>query len=69
MFSEIFESIEGIDIIAISTTIVFFVIFIAVIIWVLRLKREYVQRWRQIPFDDKENEGSKEVFVRKHIKL
>lgn len=69
MFNKIFESVEGVDIIAISTTIIFFVIFIAIIIWVLQLKQEYVKRWRQIPFDDKESDVSKEMFLNKHIRL
>ncbi|MGB9695961.1 MAG: hypothetical protein ACP5P3_01270 [Ignavibacteria bacterium] len=69
MFSKIFESVKGVDIIAISTTIIFFVVFVTVIIWVLRLKHEYVQKWRQIPFDDKESDVSKEVFINKHIGL
>lgn len=69
MFNKIFESVEGVDIIAISTTIIFFVVFIAIIIWVLQLKQEYVKRWRQIPFDDRESDVSKEMFLNKHIRL
>lgn len=68
MFNKIFESVEGIDIIAVSTTIVFLVVFVAVIIWVFKLKNEYVQKWGQIPFDDREKDISKEVFVNKHTK-
>jgi|YNPBryBLVA2012_1023415.scaffolds.fasta_scaffold135109_1 hypothetical protein len=66
MFSKIFESVEGIDIIAISTTIIFLIVFVAVIIWVLRLKADCLQKWRQIPFDDKEIDISKKVFLKKH---
>ncbi|MCS6823636.1 MAG: CcoQ/FixQ family Cbb3-type cytochrome c oxidase assembly chaperone [Cytophagaceae bacterium] len=46
-------SISGIDIYPLISFLMFFVFFIALTIWVLRADKTYIQKLKNIPFDEK----------------
>jgi cytochrome c oxidase cbb3-type subunit IV len=51
MFEHYFESAENVDIFAITATIIFVVVFIAVVIWVFRIDKKYINKMENLPFD------------------
>jgi cbb3-type cytochrome oxidase subunit 3 len=51
------ESIEGVAIFQIIPLIIFFVFFIAVIWYVIKMKKEDVQRYSNIPLNNDEVNG------------
>ncbi|QQS36842.1 MAG: cbb3-type cytochrome c oxidase subunit 3 [Ignavibacteriales bacterium] len=59
MYKNILVSIEGIDIFPIISMILFFVFFIGLIIWVLRIDKNYIKEMENIPLDLTESSSYK----------
>jgi len=57
MFKNIFENIEGISIFPVISLILFMAIFIFIIVWIIRLKKEDVNEMKNIPLNDNLNDS------------
>jgi len=51
MFDNIFQTIEGIAIYPVFSLIIFFLFFIGLTAWVLKVDKKYVEKMSQIPFE------------------
>jgi cytochrome c oxidase cbb3-type subunit IV len=51
MIQHYLESIENIDVFAIVAMLIFVVIFIAVVIWIFRIDKKYINKMENLPFD------------------
>jgi cytochrome c oxidase cbb3-type subunit IV len=51
MIQHYLESIENIDIFAIVAMIIFLIMFIAVVIWIFRIDKKYINKMENLPFD------------------
>ncbi|MEO0330741.1 MAG: CcoQ/FixQ family Cbb3-type cytochrome c oxidase assembly chaperone [Bacteroidota bacterium] len=49
------ETITGIEIFPLISFIIFFTFFVALLIWVFRASKEYVQEVAQLPLDDQQS--------------
>jgi cbb3-type cytochrome oxidase subunit 3 len=52
MFENYLNSIGGIDILSISVTILFFVMFVTIIIWIFRADKGYLKKMENLPLDE-----------------
>jgi len=57
MYREIIHSIPGINILAVITTIFFFLIFIGIVVWAVRAKKSYIKKMSELPFDSTIKDG------------
>ncbi|MCX6163909.1 MAG: CcoQ/FixQ family Cbb3-type cytochrome c oxidase assembly chaperone [Ignavibacteriae bacterium] len=51
MIQHYLESIENIDVFAITAMLIFVVIFIAVVIWIFKIDKKYINKMENLPFD------------------
>jgi cytochrome c oxidase cbb3-type subunit IV len=51
MIQQYLESIENIDVFAIAAMFIFVIIFIAVVIWIFRIDKKYINKMENLPFD------------------
>lgn len=51
MLQHYFDSAENVEYFAIAATIIFFVVFLAVAIWIFRLDKKYINKMEKLPFD------------------
>lgn len=49
MIKNVIESIGGIGLYGLISMLLFFLVFVGTIVWVLRLKRNYIQRMKDLP--------------------
>jgi len=61
MFKQFVSGIEGMDQYLIFSMIVFIVFFIAVLIYVIRMKKEDILELSNIPLTDKESQSHEEA--------
>lgn len=54
MYKEILQSIEGVSIYPIISLIVFILFFTAIIIWMIRVDKNYIKKMENLPFDNLE---------------
>jgi len=52
MFKNILESVNGIEIYAISGLILFLVMFISVTVWIFKADKNYIRKMEQLPLDN-----------------
>jgi cytochrome c oxidase cbb3-type subunit IV len=57
MFNNILESINGIEIYAITGLAVFLIMFVSVLIWILKVDRTYIEKMEQLPLDKNYNQN------------
>ncbi len=57
MFKNILESVNGIEIYAITGLAVFIVMFVSVLIWLLKVDKRYIQKMERLPLDNNYNEN------------
>jgi cytochrome c oxidase cbb3-type subunit 4 len=57
MFREIINSIPGINVLTIITTILFFLVFIGIVVWAVRAKKSYIKKMSELPFDSTIKDG------------
>ena len=56
MFKHYFEQIQNIEIWPIISLILFFVFFTFTIVWILFLDKKYIDKMKDLPFDEKSGE-------------
>lgn len=54
MFNNYLQAIEGIEIYPVIGLIIFFVVFASVVIWVMRIDKNYVHEAERLPLDENE---------------
>jgi cbb3-type cytochrome oxidase subunit 3 len=52
MFSKFFVNIEGLEIFAIATMILFLISFVVMVIWVFRIDKTFIEEQRNLPLKD-----------------
>jgi cytochrome c oxidase cbb3-type subunit 4 len=52
MFNNYLQAIEGIEIYPLIGLIIFFVVFASVVIWVMRIDKNYVREAERLPLDN-----------------
>lgn len=57
MFREIFESMSGVDIFGLFSMILFFIIFLGVIYWVIKVDKKYLNKMENMPLDSSKIDG------------
>ena len=58
MFKNYLQAIEGIEIYPVIGLIIFFIVFILVVIWVLKIDVDYIRKMEKLPLDSGNNEVS-----------
>lgn len=53
MFKHYFEIIDGIDIYPIISLLIFFIFFVLLFIWVIRVDKQYIKDMEELPLDDR----------------
>ena len=61
MLSEHISRIDGIAVYPIISLIVFSILFIATIVWVIRLDKKYLTRMENLPLDSDFDNNSEEI--------
>jgi hypothetical protein len=51
MFKDVLRAIEGVAIYPVIALVLFMVVFVALVIWTARLRREYVDEMGNLPLD------------------
>jgi cbb3-type cytochrome oxidase subunit 3 len=51
MLQHYLESIENIEFFALAATIIFVALFAAIVIWIFRLDKKYINKMENLPFD------------------
>ncbi len=51
MFDNIFKTIEGIAVYPVFSLLIFFLFFVGLAIWVLKVDKKYIQKMSEIPFE------------------
>ena len=54
MYKEILQSIEGVSIYPIISLIVFVLFFAAIIIWMIKVDKNYIKKMENLPFENME---------------
>lgn len=52
MISNYLSSIEGVEIFPIISLVLFFLVFLIASVWVLRLKKDYIQTMSELPLTE-----------------
>jgi cytochrome c oxidase cbb3-type subunit IV len=60
MISNYLSAIEGVEIFPIISLILFFIVFAIASIWVIRLKKDYIQSMSELPLTDISEVDAKE---------
>lgn len=55
MFNNYLESIEGVGIYPIISLLVFFMFFVVMIVWLMRVDKSYIKKMSSMPLDNEEN--------------
>lgn len=58
MFKHYFEQIENVAIWPIISLSIFFLFFIVLVIWVIRVDKKYINEMKQLPFKEKADKYS-----------
>ena len=51
MYKEVLQSIGGVHVYPVVSLILFLVSFSLVVLWVMKMKRNDIQRWSRLPLD------------------
>ncbi|HEX2787626.1 MAG TPA: CcoQ/FixQ family Cbb3-type cytochrome c oxidase assembly chaperone [Ignavibacteria bacterium] len=54
MFKNILSGTEGVDVYGIFSLVVFFVFFSIMIVWIIKVKKPYLNKMSLLPLDDTE---------------
>jgi cbb3-type cytochrome oxidase subunit 3 len=58
MYKNILQSINGVEVYAIIALLVFFLFFVGVTIWLLRIDKNYIKEMSNLPLEQDNNEFS-----------
>ncbi|HEY7751450.1 MAG TPA: cbb3-type cytochrome c oxidase subunit 3 [Ignavibacteriaceae bacterium] len=51
MFKDYLQSIEGVEIYAIISMIIFIIFFIGIVIWMIKVDKKYIKKMRELPLE------------------
>lgn len=54
MYKEILQSIEGISIYPIISLVVFVLFFVIILVWMLKVDKNYIKKMENLPFEKEE---------------
>lgn len=57
MYKQVLEHINGVEIYPVISLLIFFVFFIALIVWMIKADKSYISRMSALPLDIGENFG------------
>ncbi len=57
MIKDILQSIKDVEIYPIISLIVFFLLFIGIVVWLIRMDKEKVNRMRNLPLNNDNNQN------------
>jgi len=57
MFGDIINQISGITIVPMISTVIFFLVFIGIVIWAIRVNKSYIKKMSELPLDSTMNNG------------
>ena len=57
MYKEILQSIEGVHIYPIISLMVFDVFFVSVLIWILKVDKNYIKKMENLPLESENNKN------------
>ena len=57
MFKNIFNAMSGIEVYCIISMILFFLIFLGVIYWSIKVDKKYLNKMKQLPLDSSNSNG------------
>lgn len=57
MFKNIFNAMSGIEVYGIISMILFFLIFLGVIYWSIKVDKKYLNKMKQLPLDSSNSNG------------
>ncbi len=57
MFSNLLESISGIEFFGLVSLLIFFSIFIMVLFWTVKMDRNYINKMKEMPLDSSNLNG------------
>ena len=57
MFNQLFDSITGFEIFPIVSMILFFILFLGIVYWAVRVDKEYLKKMKELPLDNSKNNG------------
>jgi hypothetical protein len=57
MFKYLFEALPGIEIFATIALFLFIGLFIGILIWVIRIDKDYLKKMRHLPLESLKNDG------------
>jgi hypothetical protein len=66
MYKDILQSIEGVEFYAIAAMIIFILFFLAMIIWLIKVDKNYVKKMSELPLKE-DNESSNEEMNFKNL--
>lgn len=52
MYKYILESVDNIDYLAIVPLTIFFIFFVATVIWAMKRKKSYIEKMEQLPLEE-----------------
>ncbi|NNG26954.1 MAG: cbb3-type cytochrome c oxidase subunit 3 [Ignavibacteriaceae bacterium] len=55
MIRDLLQSIEGVEIYPLISLIVFVVFFVVILVWMLRIDKNYIKEMGQLPLDSNSN--------------
>jgi len=51
MFKDYLQSIEGVEVYAIISMIIFITFFIGIVIWLFKVDKQYINKMRELPLE------------------
>jgi cytochrome c oxidase cbb3-type subunit 4 len=58
MYKNILQSINGVEVYAIIALLIFFLFFVGVTIWLLKVDKNYLKKMSKLPLESDNNEAS-----------
>ncbi|MCG6915271.1 cbb3-type cytochrome c oxidase subunit 3 [bacterium BMS3Abin03] len=63
MFNNYLQAIEGIEIYPVIGLIIFLIVFISVVVWVIKIDKNYIREAERIPLDN-DNEADETISLK-----
>ena len=57
MFKDIFKAMSGIEVYAIVSLLLFFLIFLGVVYWSIKVDKKYLNKMKHLPLDSSNRNG------------
>ena len=67
MYKDILQSIEGVEFYAVAAMIIFILFFIVMIIWLIKVDKNYIKKMSELPLKEDNPETSNELLNFKNL--